>query len=254
MRSAITIFAAALAAGTANAASSWVIPMGEQVNGGFDRVQILMADPYKFDTAAMGIFFGPSPVGESWSQTFQNPGGTYAVAQGPTPGNDAIHFVINVTGNTAVDRPAFFFQAYLGSTRVDNVNILCTGPNDADWVIQPGTWTASHAFPPWIPGDADFDTDVDIHDAIIWQANYTGPGALGHTWGQGDWNEDGAVDIHDMLLWQANYTGPHAEPGAIFPQAQFNAIMSSVTAVPEPTSLSVLAVGTVALLRRRRRA
>ena len=228
-------------------AASWEIPMEEQVPGGFDHIQILMANPYQFDTPAMSIFFGPSPVDEQWTQTAQNPSQTFAAADGPSPGSDPVYFVINVNGNTATDRPAFFFQAYLGSTLVDSANFFCTGPGNQDWVVQPGTWSVSQPIPPWLPGDANYDTAVDIHDALIWQQNYTGPGGTGMTWSQGDWNGDGAVDIHDMLLWQENYTGPVQVP-VMVPSVQ---IAADTAPVPEPGTLGLLGLGGSFLLSRR---
>ncbi len=72
-----------------------------------------------------------------------------------------------------------------------------------------------------LEGDVDFDNDVDINDLI----------ALAGTYGQ-------TSDINDLLALAENYGVGVGDPLA--------------TPAPEPATLSLLAIGGVALLRRRR--
>ena len=213
---------------------TWYIPASELVPGGFDHIQLLMCYPYAFDSLALTAFCGPAPGSESWTQTFINDNRDFATADGPSPGNEKLYFAIYIDGDRMTDRPAFHFQTYLGETRVDNADYICWGPGEMDWMVGPGTWTQNTPIPPFRPGDADRDTDVDIYDILnAWQPNYTGPGAAGKLWEQGDWDGDGDVDIFDILnCWQPNYTGPHA---------------------PEPATLCLLALGVGAVLARKRR-
>jgi hypothetical protein len=225
-----------------SAAGDWYVPMGDQEIDGFDYIQISVATPYVLADVSMPLFFGLDadynqiPAGEDWEQTFQNDKGDFASAAGPNLGDNLLAFDVWFSGDRqSGDRPSFHYQTYKDGYLVGNWDVKCIGPGLYDWVVDPGTWDADSAFPPWLPGDADFDTDVDIHDILIWQLNYTGPGATGKEWGDGDWDTDGIgdgdVDIHDALLWQLNYTGPHA---------------------PEPGTIALLSVGMLGLLRRRR--
>ena len=84
-----------------------------------------------------------------------------------------------------------------------------------------------------IPGDTDGDGDVDINDLSTLAANWD---QCGKTWADGDFTGDGCVDINDLSLLASNW-------GAGTAAAQ----------VPEPATLSVLALGGLAMLRRRRR-
>ncbi len=219
-------------------AGTWYVPMADKEFGGFDAIQILMAPGYQFDSPAMSVFFGLDsdgnrvPAGEEWSEFFLNDKRDFATAIGPNLHTDILVFDIWIDGDRQVDRPLFHYQTYREGLLIGNWDITCTGPGDFDWDNDPGTWLVDTLFPPWLPGDADFDTDVDIDDIGIWQIHYTGPGGTGMQWGDGDWDGDGDVDIDDVSLWQLNYTGPHA---------------------PEPVTLIVMAAGLPVLLKRSRR-
>ncbi|MCG3178538.1 MAG: hypothetical protein BIFFINMI_00866 [Phycisphaerae bacterium] len=247
-------------------ADIWSVPMIDSPGGTFDHIQVLMAPGYHLDAPALLAFGGldgsgdPSAAAESWAQTFLNDDRTFAAADGPSDGYAFLAFAIAVDGNRLIDRPLFHYQTYLSGVLVGNWDVKCVGAGELDWTISAGTWGANRAFPPWLPGDSDMDTDVDIHDYSDWQQNYTGPGATGKLWEEGDWDGDGDVDIHDFSLWQQNYTGPGGPA-----LGQSTAIMgfgygavaalppASSMAVPEPASLSILSAGAVAVLTGMRR-
>ncbi len=86
---------------------------------------------------------------------------------------------------------------------------------------------------PTLPADFDGDGDVDAFDLGIWQTGFGT--AEGATRADGDADGDGDVDAFDLGIWQT----------------QFGTGVSE--AIPEPTSLGLLAAGGVGLLRRKRR-
>ena len=95
------------------------------------------------------------------------------------------------------------------------------------WEIAPGFKVI-----PIPAGDANVDGCVDGLDYVIWGNNYL----TGTIWKQANFNDDSITDGLDYIIWSNNYlAGCPGVPGA----------------VPEPATLSLLAVGWLALIRRR---
>lgn len=92
------------------------------------------------------------------------------------------------------------------------------------------------------PGDADSDFDVDLADLGALATNY-GIGTGGH-WHLGDFDLDGDVDLNDLGTLATNYGAGQTQAFADF---------QMLTSVPEPASLSLLALGAAAIQRRRSR-
>jgi len=86
-------------------------------------------------------------------------------------------------------------------------------------------------------GDGNIDGFIDDDDLGVLLANWTGAGGSGGTWGTGDFDDNGSVSHDDLSLLLSNWTGP-PPAGAV---------------VPEPVTFSLLALGGVAVMRRRRR-
>ena len=88
-----------------------------------------------------------------------------------------------------------------------------------------------------IMGDLDLDVDVDWIDYTTLRGNYGT--MVGMTWADGDLNGDGAVDWSDYTALRGMYGENACSP-------------AGPGAVPEPITLTLLGLGSLALIRRRR--
>jgi hypothetical protein len=102
-------------------------------------------------------------------------------------------------------------------------------------------------------GDANLDGKVDASDYSRIDSSYLAEQTSGNSisgWYNGDFNYDGVVNGSDYTLIDNafNTQGARLAEQLASPTAQFG-----TSAVPEPTTLGILALGAAGLLGRRRR-
>ncbi|MFP4353826.1 MAG: FAD-dependent oxidoreductase [Phycisphaerae bacterium] len=93
-----------------------------------------------------------------------------------------------------------------------------------------------------LAGDADMDMDVDLADASILLSNW----ASGTGWSQGDFDGDGDVDADDAIRMLDNWGAGMGDDAVQAPAAL-------LAVVPEPGMMTLLGLGALAGLRRRRK-
>ena len=101
--------------------------------------------------------------------------------------------------------------------------------------------TMSYIPGPLDPGDANGDGTVDVNDLTIVLTNF---GQSYCTRAQGEFTGDGTIDINDLTMVLANYNTTYGASSAL-------------NAVPEASSIALVAIGAVSLLAfawRKRRA
>jgi hypothetical protein len=84
-------------------------------------------------------------------------------------------------------------------------------------------------------GDVNCDGEVNLTDLTVLGSHY---GAEGQTWLEGDFTGDGLINLTDLTIMGGQYGETSG---------------SSTTGVPEPASLSLVAIGAMTILMRRRR-
>jgi len=99
-------------------------------------------------------------------------------------------------------------------------------------------------------GDANLDGVVDGSDYTRIDSGYITSGSTG--WMNGDFNYDGVINGSDYTLIDNAFNTQGAQLAAAIasPTAQ---IAGGSSSVPEPTTISLLALGATGLLGRRRR-
>ena len=167
--------------------------------------------------------------------------GTFSIAGWTAP--DCTELVLNFTSDwsgtsyTIVERGGGFGGAFTndtagevtgvdaasGDTWTADVNYNGNGDIVLSNIVLSG---APH------PGDANDDGAVDVSDLGILSGNYGQPGDM--DWADADFNDDDTVDVSDLGILSGEY-GWTASAG-----------------VPEPMTLSFLAVGALALIRRKK--
>jgi hypothetical protein len=101
-------------------------------------------------------------------------------------------------------------------------------------------------------GDANLSGHVDGSDYSLIDSGYSSPGTL-TGWLNGDFNYDGVVDGSDYALIDNAFNNQGTTLTSAALVAASTAQVAGPTAVPEPASLGLLALGATALIARRRR-
>lgn len=99
-------------------------------------------------------------------------------------------------------------------------------------------------------GDADLNDKVDFNDFLILQNNF---GHTGTTFSEGDFNYDGKTDFNDFLILQNTFGSTLNTAVAVRTPDEVAALTAFglAHAVPEPTVLAEVAIGSLGLMRRR---
>jgi len=101
-----------------------------------------------------------------------------------------------------------------------------------------------------VQGDANLDGFVNGGDLAVVESNFN---AHLSGWTNGDLNGDGFVNGGDLSVIENTFNAAAGGPSPAGGIAGPTALIGSGSAVPEPTSLSLVVLGAAAMLKRRRR-
>lgn len=165
--------------------------------------------------------------------------------------------VLNITDNAVVVESGA--TAASVDALLDSAQLISSSESASMGIgYAPGT-VATSLFNGYTPADSEFvvvltlrgdfnvDGTVNVGDLGVLASNWDGSGKY---WFEGDSNNDGFVNVGDLgnlaSTWNATVTGlSFSEALALFPELRD-------VEVPEPASLGLLAIGAMALLRRRK--
>lgn len=170
------------------------------------------------------FILGPPPK-DALNGIDGGPVGHFQVSDGP--GFIGVQF--DIGGNTH-----YGFVGYQGTGAEGDAagNIYALGYNNS-----PGSAVEIPNLVPFNPADFDYSGKVDGDDFLIWQRGYDLTGQYSSANGDADRNT--VVDNADLTVWAAAFGSAAQAAGG---------------AVPEPTSLALLAAGAAGMTAYRRRA